>query len=233
LIRAVVSSDVFVCKVKHKCITVIAGLNSSILTIRSCYSFHPSIETENSKWMEAHTWSNSTSVPLLYHLLLASVWPIVVVFLVQNESILDLYIKFWLKNIKNIKLTQCFLILLELSCALFIFFKPLLTSLCFVTVIPVLFQNTLCAPNDDPNVTIDHLFGADPIKIKSPATDMEVSLALRVLDGCCLMYNRCASQAQKFKAIKVHTLLRNKLFNTKSGIRALLVVYIYATWICK
>jgi hypothetical protein len=98
-------------------------------------------------------------------------------------------------------------------------------------VIPVLFQNTLCTPKDNPNVTLDHLFGVDPIKIKSPATDTEVSLALRVLDGCCLMYSRCASQAQKFKAIKVHTLLRNKLFNTKSGIRVL--VYIYAAQICK
>ncbi|KAJ4806380.1 Impaired sucrose induction 1-like protein [Rhynchospora pubera] len=70
-------------------------------------------------------------------------------------------------------------------------------------VIPVLFQNTLSSTKDNPSVTLDHVFGVDPVKINSPATDNEVSLALRVLEGCCLMYSRCASQAQKFKAIKV------------------------------
>lgn len=91
---------------------------------------------------------------------------------------------------------------------LFFLLKPLLTSLYFVTVIPALFQYTLCTPKDNPNVTLDRVLGVNPIKINSPATDTEVSLALRVLDGCCLMYSRCASQAQKFKAIKVHNLLR-------------------------
>ncbi|KAG8069466.1 hypothetical protein GUJ93_ZPchr0006g41031 [Zizania palustris] len=70
-------------------------------------------------------------------------------------------------------------------------------------VIPVLFQNSLHQPKEDPVVTLDHVFGIEPMKITSPPTDSEISLALRVFEGCCLLYNRCTALAHKYKAVKV------------------------------
>ncbi|KAK3131491.1 hypothetical protein QOZ80_6AG0507140 [Eleusine coracana subsp. coracana] len=70
-------------------------------------------------------------------------------------------------------------------------------------VIPVLFQNSLHQPKEDPVVTLDHIFGTEPMKIKSPPTDCEIALALRVLEGCCLLYSRCTALAHKYKAVKV------------------------------
>ncbi len=78
-----------------------------------------------------------------------------------------------------------------------------LTSWCSVTVIPVLFQNSLRQPKEDPVVTLDHIFGVEPMKITSPPTDNEIALALRVLEGCCLLYSRCTALAHKYKAVKV------------------------------
>ncbi|PWZ06145.1 BTB/POZ domain-containing protein [Zea mays] len=49
-------------------------------------------------------------------------------------------------------------------------------------VIPVLFQNSLHQPKQDPVVTLDHIFGTEPMKITSPPTDSEIALALRVLE---------------------------------------------------
>ncbi|KAB8101033.1 hypothetical protein EE612_031701 [Oryza sativa] len=70
-------------------------------------------------------------------------------------------------------------------------------------VIPVLFQNSLHQPKEDPVVTLDHIFGVEPMKITSPPTDNEIALALRVLEGCCLLYSRCTALAHKYKAVKV------------------------------
>ncbi|VAI69342.1 unnamed protein product [Triticum turgidum subsp. durum] len=78
----------------------------------------------------------------------------------------------------------------------------MLTCLCSVTVIPVLFQNSLHQPKD-PAVTLDHIFGVEPTKITSPSTDSEIALALRVLEGCCLLYSRCTALAHKYKAVQV------------------------------
>lgn len=72
-----------------------------------------------------------------------------------------------------------------------------------MTVIPVLFQNSLHQPKEDPVVTLDHIFGVEPMKITSPPTDNEIALALRVLEGCCLLYSRCTALAHKYKAVKV------------------------------
>uniref|UniRef100_A0A453QHV8 Uncharacterized protein n=1 Tax=Aegilops tauschii subsp. strangulata TaxID=200361 RepID=A0A453QHV8_AEGTS len=69
-------------------------------------------------------------------------------------------------------------------------------------VIPVLFQNSLHQPKD-PAVTLDHIFGVEPAKITSPSTDSEIALALRVLEGCCLLYSRCTALAHKYKAVQV------------------------------
>uniref|UniRef100_R7W5R1 Uncharacterized protein n=1 Tax=Aegilops tauschii TaxID=37682 RepID=R7W5R1_AEGTA len=77
----------------------------------------------------------------------------------------------------------------------------MLTRLCSVTVIPVLFQNSLHQPKD-PAVTLDHIFGVEPAKITSPSTDSEIALALRVLEGCCLLYSRCTALAHKYKAVQ-------------------------------
>ncbi|KAM0909225.1 hypothetical protein ACQ4PT_014942 [Festuca glaucescens] len=70
-------------------------------------------------------------------------------------------------------------------------------------VITVLFQNSLHQAKEDPVVTLDHIFGVEPIKITSPPTDSEIALALRVLEGCCLLYSRCTALAHKYKAVKV------------------------------
>ncbi|RLN13146.1 hypothetical protein C2845_PM09G01390 [Panicum miliaceum] len=70
-------------------------------------------------------------------------------------------------------------------------------------VIPVLFQNSLHQPKEDPVVTLDHIFGTEPIRITSPPTDSEIALALRLLEGCCLLYSRCTALAHKYKAVKV------------------------------
>lgn len=70
-------------------------------------------------------------------------------------------------------------------------------------VIPVLFQNTLRQSRDNPVVTLDHIFGVEPMKIIGPAKDSEVALALRVLEGCCLLHSGSASLAHKHRAIKV------------------------------
>lgn len=50
---------------------------------------------------------------------------------------------------------------------------------------------------------VDHIFGMEHLKINSPATDSEVVLALRVLEGCCLLHLGCAALAHQHKAIKV------------------------------
>lgn len=50
---------------------------------------------------------------------------------------------------------------------------------------------------------LDHIFGVEPMKISSPATDSEVALALRVLEGCCLLHRGSAALAHQHKAVKV------------------------------
>ncbi|XP_017698449.1 uncharacterized protein LOC103707735 [Phoenix dactylifera] len=70
-------------------------------------------------------------------------------------------------------------------------------------VVPVLFMISLRQLEDDPIVVADHIFGMEPLKINSPATDSEVALALRVLEGCCLLHLGCAALAHQHKAVKV------------------------------
>ncbi|ONK56308.1 uncharacterized protein A4U43_C10F6500 [Asparagus officinalis] len=70
-------------------------------------------------------------------------------------------------------------------------------------VVPVLFENSLRQLKDDPIVKLDRIFGVEPMKINSPATDSEVALALRVLEGCCLLHRESIDLAHKYKAIKV------------------------------
>ncbi|KAK9082466.1 hypothetical protein Syun_031390 [Stephania yunnanensis] len=72
-------------------------------------------------------------------------------------------------------------------------------------VVPVLFQNSLRqAPRDDESVpNLDHLFSVEPVKITSPSTDTEVALALRLLEGCCLLHRESAALAFKCNAVQV------------------------------
>lgn len=72
-----------------------------------------------------------------------------------------------------------------------------------MTVVPVLFQHSLKESDDDIVANLDHIFGVEPMKISSPSTDAEVSLALRVLEGCCLLHRESTLLAHQYKAIQV------------------------------
>ncbi|KAL5538676.1 hypothetical protein UlMin_024300 [Ulmus minor] len=70
-------------------------------------------------------------------------------------------------------------------------------------VVPVLFQHSLKDSEDENVSNLDHIFGVEPMKITSPSTDAEVSLALRVLEGCCLLHRESTVLAHHYKAIQV------------------------------
>ncbi|CAN1266739.1 hypothetical protein LINPERPRIM_LOCUS12651 [Linum perenne] len=71
-------------------------------------------------------------------------------------------------------------------------------------VVPVLFQHSL-KETDDVNAveSLDHILGVEPVRITSPSTDAEVALALRVLEGCCLLHRESTLLAHQHKAIQV------------------------------
>lgn len=70
-------------------------------------------------------------------------------------------------------------------------------------VVPVLFEHALGMPKPDPVVSLDRVFGVEPMRVTSPATEAEVALALRVLEGCCLISGECSSMAHQHRAVKV------------------------------
>ncbi|CAN6284195.1 unnamed protein product [Urochloa humidicola] len=72
-------------------------------------------------------------------------------------------------------------------------------------VIPVLFEHSLRRPAGDAVVTVAQVLGMEPavVKIRSPATDSEAVLALRVLQGCCLLCSGCVAAAHRYDAVKV------------------------------
>ncbi|OMO93546.1 Armadillo-like helical [Corchorus olitorius] len=70
-------------------------------------------------------------------------------------------------------------------------------------VVPVLFEHSLKETVDDRVQSLDHIFSVEPMNIKSPSTDAEVALALRVLEGCCLLHPESTSLAHQHKAIPV------------------------------
>ncbi|XP_044491604.1 uncharacterized protein LOC123215524 [Mangifera indica] len=71
-------------------------------------------------------------------------------------------------------------------------------------VVPVLFQHSFKEDSVEDGVTsLDHIFSVDPMKITSPSTDSEVALALRVLEGCCLLHRESTNLAHQHKAIQV------------------------------
>ncbi|KAF5800539.1 putative Cell division protein Cdc14 [Helianthus annuus] len=70
-------------------------------------------------------------------------------------------------------------------------------------VVPVLFQHSLHDFQDQIITNLDHIFSVQPLKITSPSTDAEVSLALRVLEGSCLLHRESMLLAHHFKAVQV------------------------------
>ncbi|KAL6509234.1 hypothetical protein OROGR_022544 [Orobanche gracilis] len=73
----------------------------------------------------------------------------------------------------------------------------------YVTVVPVLFQHSLKEVEDQQVTNLNHIFTVEPMKIISPSTDAEVALALRVLEGCCLLHHESTILAHRHKAITV------------------------------
>ncbi|KAL3630723.1 hypothetical protein CASFOL_023707 [Castilleja foliolosa] len=70
-------------------------------------------------------------------------------------------------------------------------------------VVPVLFQHSLREVEDQQVTNLDHIFTVEPMKITSPPTDAEAALALRVLEGCCLLHRESTILAHQHKAITV------------------------------
>lgn len=89
------------------------------------------------------------------------------------------------------------------ECFLFLFTYNFIYLFYFIIVVPVLFQHSLQDFEDQIVNNLDHIFSVEPLKIKSPSTDAEVSLALRVLEGCCLLHKESTVLAHHFKATQV------------------------------
>ncbi|OAY60905.1 uncharacterized protein LOC110599593 isoform X1 [Manihot esculenta] len=70
-------------------------------------------------------------------------------------------------------------------------------------VVPVLFRHSLKDSEDDKVESLNHIFGVEPLNITGPSTGAEVALALRVLEGCCLLHSESTVLAHKYKAIEV------------------------------
>ncbi|KAL8550973.1 hypothetical protein ACS0TY_000161 [Phlomoides rotata] len=70
-------------------------------------------------------------------------------------------------------------------------------------VVPVLFQHSLKEVEDQIVTNLDHIFMVEPMEIISPSNDAEVALALRVLEGCCLLHCESSILAHQHKAITV------------------------------
>lgn len=70
-------------------------------------------------------------------------------------------------------------------------------------MVPVLFQHSLKEVEDQIVTNLDHIFTVEPMEIISPSNDAEVALALRVLEGCCLLHCESSILAHQHKAITV------------------------------
>ena len=70
-------------------------------------------------------------------------------------------------------------------------------------MVPVLFQYSLRRYEENTVANLNHIFGVEPMKMSTPSTDAEVALALRVLQGCCLLHRESTIFAHQHKAIEV------------------------------
>ncbi|XVF51044.1 hypothetical protein PTKIN_Ptkin04bG0152200 [Pterospermum kingtungense] len=110
-------------------------------------------------------------------------------------------LRFLLKSLRSIAQSDCTIILFSHT-----------QSIPDLQVVPVLFEHSLkeTETEDDRVGSLDHIFSVEPMKINSPSTDAEVALALRVLEGCCLLHPESTILAHQHKAIPV---LMNVLSN--------------------
>ncbi|XP_004505584.1 uncharacterized protein [Cicer arietinum] len=80
-------------------------------------------------------------------------------------------------------------------------------SIPHLQVVPVLFQHSLKEIGNDYNYNrvgdMSHIFGVEPMKLTSPSTDDEIALALRVLEGCCLLHPHSTDLAHQHNAVQV------------------------------
>lgn len=77
----------------------------------------------------------------------------------------------------------------------------------FRAVVPVLFKHSFKEDIMEEKVlSLDHIFSVEPMKITSSSSDAEIALALRVLEGCCLLHSESNILAHKYNAIQVHYL---------------------------
>ncbi|KAI8563617.1 hypothetical protein RHMOL_Rhmol03G0123400 [Rhododendron molle] len=58
----------------------------------------------------------------------------------------------------------------------------------YLSVVPVLFQDSFKELEEQSVANLDHIFGTKPIRIITPSTDSEVALALNVLEGCSQLH---------------------------------------------
>uniref|UniRef100_A0A0V0HB77 Putative ovule protein n=1 Tax=Solanum chacoense TaxID=4108 RepID=A0A0V0HB77_SOLCH len=73
----------------------------------------------------------------------------------------------------------------------------------YATVVQVLFRHFLRDTEDQSVTSLDHIFTVESMEITSPSTDSEIFLALRVLEGCCLIHCESNVLAHEYKAIPV------------------------------
>ncbi|XP_055959843.1 uncharacterized protein LOC126655649 isoform X2 [Mercurialis annua] len=69
-------------------------------------------------------------------------------------------------------------------------------------VVPVLFEHSFKEAEDDKVENLNVIFGVEPLKITSPSTSGEIALALRVLEGCCLLHGESTILAHQHKAVE-------------------------------
>lgn len=70
-------------------------------------------------------------------------------------------------------------------------------------VVPVLFQHSFKGDEEDRVENLDSIFTVEPMKLTTPSSDTELALALRVLEGCCLIHQQSSVLAHQYKAIPV------------------------------
>ncbi len=73
-----------------------------------------------------------------------------------------------------------------------------------IIVVGAVFEHSLKEREEEEVESMDHIYdGVESLKITSPSTDAEVALALRVLEGCCLLHRESTVLAHHHNAIQV------------------------------
>ncbi|XP_078154412.1 uncharacterized protein LOC144549521 [Carex rostrata] len=95
-------------------------------------------------------------------------------------------------------------------------------------VVPVLFENSFRKMKDDCNSCE---LGAEPIKLKRPTANSEITLALRVLEGCCLLCKDSADSAYRYNAVKVllNLLSTQEVIEQRACLDALVALLVFSS----